>query len=114
MTDIKLSINELFASAVNKETSPMQWIESEEDNEIVACLRAADYQDFAFTLTLNDDNGLLTVIDYTLEDEPVALTASQIAQAQNCIQWLYDGTLPSEAYETDHGMRNSDFISVYA
>lgn len=110
----QVKINKLFASAVNKSTSPMQWIESVDDNEVVAFLRAADYQDFCFTLTLNDDDGLLTVTDYTLEDEPVALTTSQIEHAQNRIQWLYDGSQTSEAYETDHGLRNSDFISVYA
>lgn len=110
----QVKIDALFASAVDKETSPMQWTEDVEGNEVLVFLRASDYQDFGFTLTLNEDNGLLTITDYTLEDEPVALSDGQLAKAQNRIQWLYDGSLPSEAYETEHGLRNSDFISDYA
>lgn len=114
MPQIKKSINELLASAINKKTSPMQWIESEENNEVIAFLRADDYQDFCFICSLNEDNGLLTINDYTLDDESIELSATQLSAAQNAVQWLYDGSQPSQTFETEHGLRNSDFISDYA
>lgn len=104
-----MDINELFASAVNKETSPMQWIEDVSGPACIAFLRASDNRDFGFVLTLNEAEKL-EVAGVDLEDEYITLSDEQLAQAAQVIQRMYDDSLPSEAVETDHGMSNYDFI----
>lgn len=115
--DIKLS--KLFASAINKETSPMQWIEDESCGELIVFLRADDYQDFCFIADIDDRTSKLTITEYTLNDEPVILSSEQLAMALDTMQTMYDDSIGNGCdYPcdncTDHGMRNSDFIYGYS
>ena len=116
---IEKSISELFASAINKESSPMQCIEDDSCDELVVYLRADDLQDFVFISDIDRDTCKLTITEYSLEDKPITLSSEQLAQVLKLMETMYIDSVGDGCdypYDNcqDHGMSNSDFQFGYS
>lgn len=111
-----MTINQRLDTALHPVTTKHQAIEGIENGQVTYYL--CDSERYTFTAILGItglDNDELELSEIYFEDQSFAATDAQIERinylATDSYRCLYDN---DDGYETEHGLRNSDFIYGYS